>query len=140
MKVIKHLEKTTIIDLLQKSSSLITPPLLTEVDLFSYSQKLADNASFVVHSVDNKIVAYLAYYKNDKINQLYIPLICVSIRMQHKGIGSLLLKTLVDSEPSYGSIGLEVVKQNINAYNFYLREGFIIQEDRGMRYLMVKSL
>lgn len=26
MKVIKHLDKTTIIDLLQKSSSLFTPP------------------------------------------------------------------------------------------------------------------
>lgn len=107
MKVIKHLDKTTIIDLLQKSSSLFTPPLLTEVDLFSYSQKLADNASFVVHSVDNKIVAYLAYYKNDKINQLYIPLICVSIRMQHKGINYSLSNIFFISASVFVSLSLQ---------------------------------
>lgn len=40
----------------------------------------------------------------------------------------------------YATIGLEVVKWNRKAYNFYIKHGFFIKRDRGYRYLMEKDI
>lgn len=40
----------------------------------------------------------------------------------------------------FDSIGLEVVKYNTSAYKFYIKHGFVEQEDRGCKYLMRKEL
>jgi len=40
----------------------------------------------------------------------------------------------------YSTIGLEVVKRNRKAYNFYIKQGFSVKEDRGIRTLMVKNI
>ena len=41
---------------------------------------------------------------------------------------------------SYDTIALEVNKHNGKAHRFYLKQGFIEQEDRGEKFLMVKSI
>lgn len=40
----------------------------------------------------------------------------------------------------FETIGLEVLKDNISAYNFYKRNGFMEQEDRREKFLMVKNI
>lgn len=39
----------------------------------------------------------------------------------------------------YSTIDLEVVKRNRKAYNFYIKQGFSVKEDRGIRTLMEKT-
>ena len=41
---------------------------------------------------------------------------------------------------SYDTVALEVNKHNGKAHRFYLKQGFIEQEDRGEKFLMVKSI
>lgn len=44
------------------------------------------------------------------------------------------------SVEEFTSIGLEVVKANVGAYKFYKKQGFIEQEDRGEKFLMIKYI
>lgn len=83
----------------------------------------------------------MAYYRNDEQQQLYVTNVCVDSAYQHKGIGSRLFESLESlSALGYTTIGLEVVKTNIKAYNFYRKHQFVVQEDRGTKLLMLKRL
>lgn len=118
----------------------LPPPLSSEVDLKSYSLKLSLHAKFILYKNDNDSVGYTAFYLNDAVSQIYIPLICVFTEHQHEGIGSRMIELLEDEyKGRYETIVLEVVKENTKAYNFYIKQGFKILEDRGKKFLMVKN-
>lgn len=52
-----------------------------------------------------------------------------------------MLNRLVDDYCSeYSTIALEVVKINTKAFDFYIKQGFKIKEDRGKRLLMIKQI
>lgn len=87
------------------------------------------------------MVGFMAYYRNDDFRQFYVTNVCVDSAYQHKGIGSKLFESLESLVPlGYTTIGLEVVKTNTKAYNFYRKHQFVVQEDRGTKLLMLKQL
>lgn len=136
-----RIERTKVYNLLLESSNSFTPPLSSEVSLDEYADKLAAHANFIVCTEGFNIIGYVAFYKNDKLKQLYIPLICVFDNYQHKGIGTKMLNRLVDDYCSeYSTIALEVVKKNTKAFDFYIKQEFKIKEDRGKRLLMIKQI
>lgn len=99
------------------------------------------HASFVVCSEEDEIKAFTAFYKNTSARQLYITLICVDGQFQNHGIGGKMLETLESlKDEGFDSIALEVVKKNLSAYQFYKKHGFVEQEDRGEKFLMLKKL
>lgn len=127
--------------LLSSSEKFFTPPLSTEIDLSTYAGKLGKHAHFIACIYNEDIIGYTAFYCNDHARQLYIPLICVSEAHRQEGLGSQMLKRLADTYNNrYYTIALEVVKENTKAYNFYIKQGFKIQEDRGKKFLMVKAI
>lgn len=135
------LNRTCIRKLLGETEKLFVPSLSTEVDLDKYSVKLGNFASFLLYKDGGSVQGYLAYYRNDTIRQLYIPLLCVKSAYQNKGIGSQLMSSLIlKYGGNYRSVALEVVKTNTRAYQFYLKCGFLIVEDRGDKYLMEKVI
>ena len=68
-------------------------------------------------------------------------LICVESSYQSLGVGGKMLAMLSSLKTVvFYSIGLEVVKTNKGAYNFYKKHGFIEHEDRGKKILMHKML
>lgn len=62
--------------------------------------------------------------------------------MQRKGIAKKMLNLLISNLRSkgYESISLEVVKDNIPAYNLYCEFGFTKKEDRNTKLLMELNL
>jgi ribosomal protein S18 acetylase RimI-like enzyme len=130
-----------VFNLLVESSSFFTPSLSKEIDLQTYAIKLSNFAGFLVCRKQGKIIGYIAYYKNIQARQIYIPLICVYPDFQHLGIGTQMLNKLEDTfKVGYHTLGLEVVKLNLKAYNFYIKHNFYTKEDRGKRYLMEKNI
>lgn len=127
--------------LMKKADKLFTPPISDVIDLDTYSEKLYTYANFVVCYDEKKIDGFIAFYRNVTEKQLYITLICVDKVCQQQGVGSQMLDVLSSlKNEGFSSIGLEVVKENLNAYNFYKHHGFVEQEDRGEKLLMQKEL
>ena len=127
--------------LMEKTSKLFTPPLSEVIDIEEYSHKLYSRASFAVCWEVGQIKAFTAFYKNQETRQLYVSLICVAEDFQHRGLGRRMLDMLASlKKESFSSIGLEVVKTNKKAYIFYKKNGFVEQEDRGLKLLMQKKL
>lgn len=109
------------------------------LDLEVYSHKLYTRASFIVCQHEDDIIAFTAFYQNEEAKQLYITLICVDKSFQRQGLGYKMLDSLMSLKADgFETIGLEVLKDNISAYNFYKRNGFMEQEDRREKFLMVK--
>ena len=136
-----HINQVKVYELLIKSSDFFFPPLSEEVDLEKYSCKLSEYADFILYREKGSPIGYIAYYKNYQAKQIYIPLICVHPKYQQSGIGTKMLRSLENTfKDEYSTIGLEVVKRNRKAYNFYIKQGFSVKEDRGIRTLMVKNI
>lgn len=127
--------------LMKKADKLFTPPISEVIDLEVYSEKVYTYASFVVCYDEKKINGFIAFYRNITEKQLYITLICVDKVCQQKGVGSKMFEVLFSlKKDGFCSVGLEVVKTNLNAYHFYKHHGFIELEDRGKKFLMHKEL
>lgn len=128
-------------DLLNQFGDNFNPRLSDELDIELYARKLADHAHFLLCYDNDALVGFTAYYKNKNIAQLYVTLVCVNRQYQRKGLGQLMFNHLSDlSDKGWNSIGLEVNKSNIKGLNFYIKQHFLIQEDRGQKYLMIKKI
>ena len=92
----------------------------------------------------NDLLGFTAYYLNSAAHQVYVTLICVEAKHQARGIGGKMLEHIAASaktiDKNYDTIALEVNKRNNKAYSFYLRQGFKEKEDRGYKFLMVKTI
>lgn len=131
-------------EMLKKMSSLFTPPMSESLDIEAYAKKLSDKAEFVVCMDKRDLLGFTAYYLNSEARQIYITLICVDSGYQAQGIGGKMLAHIAERAKSqdadYNTVALEVNKQNGKAHLFYLKQGFVEQEDRGEKLLMVKAI
>lgn len=119
----------------------LPPPISDAVNLEAYSHKLYTYASFLICYDANEITAFTAFYKNQEARQLYVSLICVEKSFQRIGLGKQMMDTLSNLKgEGFETIGLEVVKTNVPAYNFYKKYGFKELKDRGEKYLMIKYI
>ena len=129
---------------LRKVSPLFTPPLSESLDIQTYARKLSLKALFVACMSGNDLLGFTAYYLNSAAHQVYVTLICVEAKHQARGIGGKMLEHIAASaktiDKNYDTIALEVNKRNNKAYSFYLRQGFKEKEDRGYKFLMVKTI
>jgi ribosomal protein S18 acetylase RimI-like enzyme len=70
-------------------------------------------------------------------DQIFIRMIVVHPRHQHKGIGSKLLESVIaEGNEQSMNIGLEVFKINDEAKKFYERYGFNIEDETSSSYVM----
>ncbi len=127
---------------LKKISSLFTPPISESLDIEAYARKLSDKATFAVCTCDDEMAGFTAYYLNGSAHQVYITLICVDSAFQSQGIGGKMIDYLssLSKDAGYDCIALEVNKANGKAHRFYVKHGFVEQEDRGEKLLMKKIL
>lgn len=109
----------------------------------SYFEKLSCHAELVVHQDTAGVLGYVFFYCNaqDK-RKSYITLIGTSNNARGKGVGYALVQYVLNISKCRGfnCCQLEVLKTNLNAFNFYCRIGFIVEEDRGEKYLMSISI
>lgn len=107
-----------------------------------FAEKLSDKANFAVCTCDDEMAGFTAYYLNCSARQVYITLICVDSMFQSHGIGGKMIDWLssLAKKEGYTSIALEVNKVNGKAHRFYVKHGFVEQEDRCEKLLMKKTL
>lgn len=138
---IKKLEQPAVLEILTDNDLIFTPPHSTVVDLHEYSQKLATHAYFNFCYVNDTLAGVIAFYKNEDTKQIYIPYLLTRTEFQGKGVASAMLKHIDQTfHGHYTTIALEVNKTNLPAFRLYSKMNFIINEDRGNKYLMVRSL
>ena len=140
LKVKYQLDETS--ELLNKFSMEFDPPLSSRVDIKAYAEKLSRYANFLIAEEQNRVIGYLAFYKNQNAMELYITSLCVSNTYRGKGIGKKLLDHLcnIGLSEGYPSISLEVRKNNKNAFGFYKKMQFEISQTRSETILMNKRI
>ena len=109
----------------------------------SYLQKLERHAELLTHHDSSGILGFVFFYCNapDK-KASYITLIGTSIQARGKGVGYGLMQHVLSLSRHRGFswCKLEVRKNNERAYAFYQQTGFVVEEDRGEKYLMSIAL
>lgn len=87
---------------------------------YNYVREILPNAEIHVYVVENDIVGFIG------LDQNYIEGIFVNTNNQCNGIGTLLLNKVKESR---NTLTLSVYKKNINAINFYKKNGFTIKSE-----------
>lgn len=106
-------------------------------DIEGYSIKLSEHANFMISTIDDRISGVIAFYKNQAEKQLYVPYVCLLSDYEYQGMAACMFDALKQAYSNeFDSIALEVRCNNKPAYSFYLKYGFDIVENRGLKYLL----
>lgn len=106
------------------------------------NEKLYKNAHWVLsYDHRNSLMGFIAYYINTSFQFLYIPYVWVNQNDRGRHCGTNMIQVLKRQiQETIREIRLEVRKDNVTAIDFYLRNGFIVSEDRLEKYLLVHIL
>ena len=119
----KHLPKNVVRDLLLSLDPTFAKRLAEDVDVESYSLKLAEHATFEVADVLGVVGGIIAFYENKK--ELYITYVCVSVTKRRMGVADLLLHSVCSYADEVAKpISLEVWVSNAKAIRLYEKHGF----------------
>jgi ribosomal protein S18 acetylase RimI-like enzyme len=102
------------------------------------------DAEYPIHAcLNKKVIGTLwvtmgAFTEKGVIDKesIYVHSFGIDEKYRHKGIGRKMLRFVKDYYKTK-NIYLGVVKKNINAFNFYKKEGFNVVEDCSSFYRMV---
>ena len=100
-------------------------------DIVNLSEKIAKRAIVISARKEDKVVGFIAYYRNDDVNRIaYITLIVVHPKFRENGIGKVLLQSAIKDclNKDYKIIRLEVDNANYNAIKLYQNIGFQIEK------------
>lgn len=87
---------------------------------YNYVKEILPNAEIYVYTHKEKIIGFIG------LNENYIEGIFVDTNNQCNGIGTSLLNKVKENR---NTLILSVYKKNINAINFYKKNGFIITSE-----------
>ena len=103
------------------------------------SKQMDEGHDFTVVYSDNLPIGYISLSSKDNENY-FLHKFYVEVQDQGKGVGSQLLKHILDSLPKAKTIELTVNRKNYTAINFYFKNGFVIKAvedfDIGNNYFM----
>ena len=136
------LSKEEVLNLLAYFDDSSDIPLHEGLNFDAYSEKLSQNAYFVL-AIDNGVqLGFIAYYLNYEANFAYIPQTVVHLSARHRGVGHMMFMSLYKElqDKVFALLQLEVLKNNTYARMFYAREGFVEIEVHGNRLLMEKVM
>lgn len=87
---------------------------------YNYVKEVLPNTKIYVYISEGKIVGFVG------LNNHYIEGIFIDTNSQHIGIGTALLNKVKENK---SNLTLSVYKKNINAINFYKKNGFVITSE-----------
>lgn len=100
-------------------------------------QILNPNIAFIVAKDNEKIIGMCNAIFKQKNNSLNIQKLHVDPGYQRQGIGSTLIKKVIEAFPNVSKVNLEVEKQNHRALAFYQKHEFKVV---GKKVLIVKNI
>jgi len=92
---------------------------------------------------DEKIIAFLSIeVHHEEEEYIYLDDLSVTKQYRNNGIGTKLIRNAESyaKELNISVVCLHVEKSNSEAFRLYKRLGYIIYEDQGNRYLMMKHI
>jgi len=127
--------------LLTDFDKMFSPALSSNVDIVSFSQKLAKYAFFILCKEKDEIAGYIAYYENEDTGVDYITSICVRDKYRSNGIATKMIDFLISNTlENIDSISLVVRRNNATALRFYTKTGFVVKEEKEYTLLMEKQI
>lgn len=97
---------------------------------------LSENKYFITCYIDSKIVGYILFSLDCKSNASIIELISVKEGMENRSIGKEMMmyleKYIYNNHKDIKYIKVGTQSNNINAINFYVRNGFRVKEIRSI--------
>lgn len=119
------------------------PKLSLLVDIDKYVGKMFDNAHIYILKDKSIDIGLCAIYLNDIRRKVaFITLLGLLPKYQSMGLGSKLIKNVIEKSKEEGflAIELEVSKGNFKAKNFYYKNGFAIKEEREKSLILSKNI
>ena len=143
--MIFHFNSSTIFQLathLKKCDYLFVPNLSSYIDIESYAEKLFYKAHRVEYFENQELLAVLAFYKNIEASLCFITNISVDEKMKGKQMGQNLLNKLITYclENNINQIQLEVRKENNKAFNFYIKNNFVLIKENIYNFELQKII
>ena len=96
------------------------------------SEKFASYAYFILLKYNQENAGFCAFYANDhNTNVAYISFIAVADKFRNQHFGKQVLEKTIELSKEQGMnfLKLEVLKSNVVAQDFYLRNGFSVLGD-----------
>lgn len=116
---------------------------LIKGDIMKYAEKIIKNASLISVQREDKLVAFIAYYDNDKKRDTaFLTMLAVKKTSRELSYGKKLLEFSVENLKNLGfkKYRLEVKKDNENAIHLYKKSGFLIESEKDDHYVMAMDL
>lgn len=112
--------------------------------IYNLAKKFVECGNVLVAKYEDteNALGFAVYYANNlTTKEAFLSMIASDDKTGIKGIGSLLLKNVINNSKKMGmkTMSLEVRKNN-TAIKFYQKNGFHIAEDRGNMYFMRKDI
>jgi ribosomal-protein-alanine N-acetyltransferase len=120
-----------LLKILKESDKDFQPPLSTRVDIFSYCEKIFQNAQIIGAYDHNQITGIVCMYTNDQEEMIaFITSVCIYKQFRGNKIGHLLMEGAIclARESHMKSIKLEVGLNNHVAVSLYKKKGFVVIE------------
>ena len=134
--------KLELINFLKELNALHSGRLI-EQNINNYVEKVYKLATIHEIKKDGNIIAFIAYYDNDKKrNTAFLSILAIHTKFQNLGYGKLLLNEAVENlkQNNFERFDLEVLKSNIKAIKLYKKNGFQIIGEIGDKYKMRKLI
>ena len=104
----------------EKMSPFITRTLRTPEEEMAYLTETSKRCTITIATISGQIVGFSAM-NGDYMEQLF-----VHPNFQGKGVGSMLL---LNEQKTRKAMSLAVIRENVNAINFYVSHGFIFEHE-----------
>lgn len=144
---IEQLKKSEILivsDLLNKIGKCYVPTLTEQIgNLENYVQKIVDNSTIFIVTVDNIDIALISFYCNNfRDKKAFISSFGVDISYQGKGVAQKLMNYTITylKKLGFDSIELEVHKHNGRAMRFYENNDFVITKENNNSFFMKRTI
>lgn len=129
--------------LVNELDSAYIPQISSLVCITEYINKLFSMAEILLLRYNQLDIGTCVIYINDEQSKTaYISSIGILPKYQHYGFGTELINASLDRvlDKGFIAVELEVFNENMKAYDFYIKNGFIIKETRALSLILRKIL
>lgn len=113
--------------LLQIEKEMTKTPLYHTLDKDEFEKYLLDSEVFLLY-LNKQAVGYFSYKIGGDKDMAEIDGIAILEKFRHQGLGTFVLKLLLDKLKDFRTIKLVTHPHNSNSLRLYLKFGFIIKE------------
>lgn len=134
-----RLNERETLEILRYFDQFFQPYLSSRLNIKEFAKKLSQNADWIICNDDNRIVGYIAYYRNHDAGMLYMTSYC-EVPFNHKYLEKMISYLIYNASITVRELRFRCRKDNLFDLEFYKQYGFEIIEDLGDNIILKKNL